>query len=59
MAQTGPRASNPMRVAAALAAEAGVFLAEPPSRLRMIVVYTHWRVFQTLLANRITRASAK
>lgn len=29
VAQTGPRASNPMRVAAALAAEAGVFLAEP------------------------------
>ena len=30
-----------------------VFLAEPPSRLRMLVVYTHWRVFQTLLAKLI------
>ena len=30
-------------------ATTGVFLAEPPNRLRMIVVYTYWRVCQSMM----------
>jgi len=48
-ADATPRA-DVLHTATVSLATTGVFLAEPPSRLRMIVVYTHWRVFQTLLA---------
>lgn len=47
-----PRA-DVLHTATVSLATTGVFLAEPRNRLRMIVVYTHWRVFQTLLARAV------
>ena len=48
-AEATPRADM-LHTATVSLATTGVFLAEPRNRLRMIVVYTYWRVAQTLLS---------
>jgi hypothetical protein len=53
-ADATPRADL-LHTATVSLATTGVFLAEPRNRLRMIVVYTYWRVAQTLLARVLPR----